>query len=169
METRTPKLGWTPKGIIGLVFTPVGAFLVALGLGIGLTLDDGEERLAILLSLGVQGLIFLVAGLVLLYLDLHRRKRQLAAYESGNCVRATVTGIVSQSRGRAAGSVPYVLEVHWTDPDTGILHVYYSRSLFVSLPDLVGTEIPLYLDRDDPDTGFVDVDAVLPDIRVHRG
>ena len=63
---------------------------------------------------------------------------------------------------------PSVVEVHYTDPDTGTVHVYYSRYLYVNVGDmLTGEEVPVYLDRDSG-TGFVDIDAVLPKIEVHR-
>ena len=63
---------------------------------------------------------------------------------------------------------PVVVEVHYTDPDTGTVHVYYSRYLYVNVGDmLMGEEVPVYLGRDSG-VGFVDIDAVLPRIEVHR-
>ena len=63
---------------------------------------------------------------------------------------------------------PVVVEIHYTDPDTGTVHVYYSRYLYVNVGDmLAGEEVPVYLDRDSG-VGFVDIDAVLPKIQVHR-
>jgi len=69
-----------------------------------------------------------------------------------------------------------VVEVHWTDPDTGTVYVFHSRYLYVNveplltgdaLKDSLRFEVPVYLDRGDVRVGFVDIDAVLPRIEVH--
>ena len=44
----------------------------------------------------------------------------------------------------------------------------YCRYLYVNVGDmLMGEDVPVYLDRDSG-VGFVDIDAVLPRIEVHR-
>ena len=66
------------------------------------------------------------------------------------------------------GRHPCVVECHYTDPATGTVHVFYSRYLTVQVGDLLqADEVPVYLDRMDQRVGFVDIDAVLPEIQVH--
>jgi len=61
-----------------------------------------------------------------------------------------------------------VVECHYTDPFTGIAHVYFSRYLYTDVTDLLKSDVvPVYIDRMDDRVGFVDIDAVLPEIRVH--
>jgi hypothetical protein len=61
-----------------------------------------------------------------------------------------------------------VVEVHYTDPDTGTVHVFYSRYLYINAKRLLTSyEVPVYMDREDKRVGFVDIDAVLPKIEVH--
>lgn len=79
-----------------------------------------------------------------------------------------ITDIKTITRVNMPNGHPVVVEVHYTDPDTGTVHVYYSRYLYVNVGDmLMGEEVPVYLGRDSG-VGFVDIDAVLPRIEVHR-
>ena len=43
-----------------------------------------------------------------------------------------------------------------------------SRYLFTDVTKLLTAKtVPVYIDREDEDIGFVDIDAVLPEIRIH--
>lgn len=170
METEKKKYGWTEKGIIGWIFTPMGLLFVPLGLALArYAAGDGNERLAFLLSFTGMGAVFLAVGLLLLGLDLRRRHRQRAAYEGGYCVTAKIAGFRTNTRVNVNGRHPETVECHYTDPATGIVHVYESRYLYHRVEDLLTSgEVPVYLDRMNPDVGFVDIDAVLPEIRIHR-
>lgn len=78
------KYGWTEKGIIGLIFTPLGLIFLAVGaIATRAGAVDPEERLAFLISFVGVGAVFFVVGLILLALDLRRRSRQRAAFEGG--------------------------------------------------------------------------------------
>ena len=163
------KYGWTEKGIIGGIFIPLG--LIFLGVGAFVIRTEGvepEERLAFLISFVGIGAVLFCVGLVLLMLDILRRRKQRAAYEGGHFVMGKTAGIRTITRVNMPWGHPVVVEVHYKDPDTGTVHVYYSRYLYVNVGDmLAGEEVPVYLDRDSG-TGFVDIDAVLPKIEVHR-
>ena len=108
-------------------------------------------------------------GLGLLLSDIRRRTRMRRAYENGHYVMARITGVHEQRNVNMNGRSPTVVECHYTDPDTGIVHVYHSRYLYTDLSDLLQSDqVPVYIDRMDDRVGFVDIDAVLPEIRVHR-
>ncbi len=165
------KYGWTVKGILALVFTPMGLLFLTLGLlfwhfRVG---EDPEDPQIFLYVFGGLGAAFLVAGLCLLLAELRRRARLRRAYEGGYAVMAQIAGVHSQREVTVNGSHPFVVECHYTDPATGTVHVYYSRYLFVNVEGLLQADtVPVYLDRMDERIGFVDVDAVLPKIDVHR-
>ena len=58
---------------------------------------------------------------------------------------------------------------HRRSPDTGTVHVYYSRYLYIDVGDLLQSDqVPVYIDRMNDSIGFVDIDAVLPKIQIHR-
>ena len=90
------------------------------------------------------------------------------AYEGGYYVMAKIAGVKANRNVNGLHGNPYMLECHYTDPDTGVAHVWYSRYLYTDVTDLLKSdEVPVYTDRYDYSIGFVDVDAILPEIRVH--
>ena len=167
---RKRKYGWTEKGILGFIFSPLGLVFLAVGIAVvqSDTLD-AEERLAFLICFVGVGALFLLTGAVLLLMDLRRRAAQRAAYEGGHYVMGKVAGYRTNERVNMNGSHPVTVEVHYADPDTGVVHVYYSRYLYVNVGDLLlSDEVPVYLNRGDSRIGFVDIDAVLPTIEIHK-
>ena len=171
METRKrKKYGWTVRGILGFIFGPMGLIFLVLGLlfwhfRVG---DDPEDPEIFLYAFGGVGACFLLSALILLGLDLYRRARLRRAYEGGYCVMAKIAGTRSVNSVNTNGSHPSIVECHYTDPATGTVHVFYSRYLFFNVDDLLkAEEVPVYLDRMDQRFGFVDIDAVLPEIKVH--
>lgn len=163
------KYGWTEKRIIGFIFIPLGLIFLIVGAAVthfgGV---DPEERLAFLISFVGVGAVFFIIGLILLAIDLRRRSRQRAAYEDGHYVMGKIAGIKTITQVNMPSGHPVVVEVHYTDPDTRTVHVFYSRYLYINVGDLISNaEVPVYVDRDSG-TGFVDIDAVLPKIEVHR-
>ncbi len=174
--TDMKRYGWTEKGIIGGIFAPFGLIFLVVGLLFNGSVQASDERLAFLICFVGIGGVFLAVGLVLLGMELRRRARQRAAYEGGYCVMGRVAGCRVNTRVNVNGTHPMVVEVHWTDPDTGTVHVFYSRNLYFNveplltgnaLKDSLRFEVPVYLDRGDKRVGFVDIDAVLPRIEVH--
>lgn len=162
------RYGWTEKGIIGLIFAPLGLVFLAVGLLFNAHVRAPDERLAFLFSFAGVGGVFLTVGLILLGMELWRQAKQRAAYEGGYYVMGQVAGCRVNTRVNVNGTHPMVVEVHWTDPDTGTVHVFYSRYLYVNAEALLtGDTVPVYLDREDKRIGFVDIDAVLPRIEVH--
>ena len=165
------KYGWTALGIVGMIFAPIGAFFLVMGIifnrfGVGKSAKDPEIFLVVF---GGIGLFFFLIGLGLLYVELRRRALLRRAFEGGYYVMAKVAGVRQQRNVNVNGRSPIQVEAHYTDPDTGIVHVYYSRYLYTDVSDLLTSdEVPVYLDRmSGSDTGFVDIDAILPEIRVH--
>lgn len=164
------KYGWTEKGIIGFIFSPMGLLFLVLGLTLSQTSAVApEERLAFMICFVGMGAAFMLAGLALLFMDLRRRRKQRTAYEGGYHVMAKIAGFKENYRVNLMGRHPVMVECHYADPDTGTVHVYYSRYLYIDVGDLLKSdEVPVYIDRGDDRVGFVDIDAVLPEIRVHR-
>lgn len=165
------KMGWTVYGIIGFIFTPMGLLFLLLGLLIGtnkaMTWKDPEDPVIFLSVFGGIGSIFLILGLVFLYLDLRRRFLLRRAYACGNCVEAKILGMVEQRNMNMINGAPRMLEAAWTDGN-GVVHVYRSRYLYTNVAKLLTAEtVPVYIDRYNESIGFVDIDAVLPEIRIH--
>ena len=165
------KYGWTEKGFIGMIFGPIGLFFLIMGIlfwhfQVGQKPGDPQVFLFVF---GGMGAAFFLAGLILLLCDLRRRAALRRAYEGGYAVMATIAGVQARKNVNMNGSCPHVVECHYTDPDTGVVHVYFSRYLYFNVEDLLQSDkVPVYIDRMHDEIGFVDIDAVLPPIRIHR-
>ncbi len=169
--TERKKYGWTVKGLLGMVFAPLGFLFMVMGVlfwyfKVG---QKPEEPWIFLYVFGGMGAAFFLPGLGLLLSDVRRRALLRRAYEGGYSVMAQIAGVSAQKDVNMHGKSPYVVECHYTDPATGVVHVYYSRYLAVDVNDLLqADQVPVYIDRMDERIGFVDIDAVLPKIQVHR-
>ena len=165
------KLGWTEKGILGFIFSPLGAFFMALG-GLLYMIEAGSEPadpLIFLCVFGGMGLVFFLLGLFFLSADIRRRNAMRRALDSGNYVMAKIVNTQKRTNVNTGGSNPTVVECHWVDPDTGETHVFFSRYLYFDPTDMfTSDEVPVYIDRMDKKAFFVDIDAVLPGIVIHR-
>ena len=169
--TERKKYGWTAKGIVGIIFAPIGFIFLVLGVLFWFfTIGDGSvDQMIFLYTFGGTGAVFFLVGLGLLMADIRRRALLRRAYESGHYVMAKIVGVNEQRNVNMNGRNPFVVECHYTDPGTGVVHVYYSRYLFVNVDDLLlSGEVPVYFDRMNENVGFVDIDAVLPVVKVHR-
>ncbi len=165
------KFGWTEKGIIGFIFAPLGAFFMLLGVllhyfGAG---ENPEDPMIFLCVFGGMGLIFFMTGLGLLAADLQRRSAMRRAVESGEYVMAKIAGVRQKVNVNSGGTHPCVVECHYLNPDTGEMHVFFSRYLYFDPTGMfTADEAPVYLDRMNEKTAFVDIDAVLPKVILHR-
>lgn len=165
------KIGWTAKGIIGFIFAPMGFLFLLTGTVLwqakAVTWKHPDDPVIFLAVFGGIGGIFLVAGLILLALDIHRRYLLRRAYDCGTCVEAKILGVAVQQNVNMVNGHPRMVECAWTDA-SGVVHVYRSRYLYVDVSKLLTSDtVPVYIDRFNENIGFVDIDAVLPEIRIH--
>lgn len=166
------KMGWTVYGILGFVFAPMGFLFLTIGLTVGqlgFTRWRGNGDPAVFTAVfGGMGGLFLLLGLGFLAVDIRRRYLQRRAYDGGNCVEAQILGVVTQRNVNMTYGQPQMIEAAWTDPN-GVVHVYRSRYLKTDVTKLLKSDtVPVYIDRYNEDIGFVDIDAVLPEIRIHN-
>ena len=166
------KMGWTVYGILGFIFAPMDFLFLMIGLLVGRSGNvrwEGSDDPVIFTAVfcGIGGL-FLLLGLGFLAVDLRRRYLLRRAYDGGNCVDAQILGVVTQRNVNMPYGQPRMLEAAWTDPN-GVVHVYHSRYLSFDVTKLLKSDtVPVYIDRYDENIGFVDIDAILPEIRIHH-
>ena len=166
------KMGWTVYGILGFTFAPMGFVFLMIGLWVGQLKNvrwDGSDDPAVFTAMFCCiGGLFLLLGMGFLAYEIRRRHLLRRAYDGGNCVEAQILGVVGQRYVNMAYGQPRMLEAAWTDPN-GVVHVYHSRYLKTDVTKLLKTDtVPVYVDRYNEDIGFVDVDAILPEIRIHH-
>jgi hypothetical protein len=163
------KMGWTVYGILGFIFAPMGFLFLMIGFFVGQSKNirwDGNGDPAVFTAVfcGIGGL-FLLLGLGFLAVDIRRRYLLRRAYDGGNCVEAKILGVVMQRNVNMAYGQPRMIEAAWTDSN-GVVHVYRSRYLKTDVTKLLKSDtVPVYIDRYNENIGFVDIDAILPEIR----
>ena len=166
------KMGWTVYGIIGFIFAPIGFLFLTIGLAVGRFgsaswKGSGDPVIFTAVFCGVGGLFFLL-GLGFLAVDIRRRYLQRRAYDGGNCVDAQILGVVTERNVNMTYGQPRMVEAAWTDPN-GVVHIYRSRYLKTDVTKLLKSDtVPVYIDRFNENIGFVDIDAVLPEIQIHN-
>ena len=165
------KMGWTALGIIGFIFTPVGLLLALIGAIVwknkSAAFRHPDEPVIFLAVFGGIGGIFLILGLAFLLADIIRRRRLRSAYFGGNCVDAEITGVVTVNNVNMMNGHPRIVECAYTDA-SGTVHIYRSRYLYGNVETLLKSKtVPVYIDRNNDNIGFVDIDAVLPGIRIY--
>ena len=165
------KMGWTVIGIVGAIFAPIGLIFTIITLALlqapSVTWQHPDDPQVFFPVFGGVGGLFLLLGLIFLGVDLRRRHQLQRAYDGGNCVDAVITGITTQNNVNMNGRHPYIVECAYTDA-SGVVHIYRSRYLYTDVTNLLQSKtVPVYIDRFNENIGFVDIDAVLPEIRIH--
>ena len=81
---------------------------------------------------------------------------------------AKILGVSTQRNVNMPYGQPRMVEAAWTDPN-GVVHVYRSRYLKTDVTKLLKSDtVPVYIDRLNENIGFVDIDALLPEVRIHN-
>ncbi len=165
------KFGWTEKTILGAVFAPLGLIFLVLGVALWFFKagNDPEDPVVFLAVFGGMGAIFLLIGSTFLLADAKQRNDKRRVYEEGYYVMAKIAGVQPYVNGKTGGTIYRMVECHYADPDTGVTHIYFSRYLSFDPTDLfTAREVPVYIDRNNEKRFFVDIDAVLPPVAMHR-
>lgn len=166
-----PKIRMTEKVLVGAIFAAVGAFFLALGLPIGLLAFAGDpigQAMFLMMFCGIGGL-FLVMGLFFLRSEVKRRRNLQELVDHNQYVMADIVGVQAQNSGSGGRAYGYRVECHYRDPGTDAMHVYFSRVLNFDPTDMITSrQVRVYVDPYDENCFLVDVDAVLPEMKIHR-
>ncbi|MDO5400888.1 MAG: hypothetical protein Q4F17_07905 [Eubacteriales bacterium] len=143
METKV-KVGWGALRVLGLIYTPMGAVFLALGVAFWYFLPD-IFPLGLVFSL--LGGIFLLLGLVFLIAEHRKKKRMEALIAAGRFVWAEVVDClcsynVSFHNGRHPWQIVACYELG------GQKHLFRSQSLLLPAPrTLIGKQVKVYTDQ----------------------
>ena len=166
---KKKNFGWTAWTLCGIIFASIGAIFVPLGWFISKEpsmWENGGQELFRAIFCGIGGL-FIVLGVAFVMVDLRRRYLLRRAYNMGNFVEAEILRSRPETSVSLNGTHPNVIECAYTDA-AGVVHIYRSRFLYTDVwPLLKSKTVPVYIDRDNENFGFVDIDAVLPEIKIH--
>ena len=170
---RKPKFSFSALDIIGMIFAPLGLIFVVLGAALTLYGKnhpenmDGDPMLFLFVFSGI-GAVFLVLGVVFLILMFCRRSLQSQIFTEGHYIMAQVTSVMPNYNVRVNGRTPYIAECSYTDPDTGVLHLFRSRNIYFDPTSiLMDAQVAVYLRPHDYRHYYMDVDAILPQTEHH--
>lgn len=168
------RMGTKVHLLCGLIFTLTGSIAVAVALLIGANMDVVMEHgrgdvEALPLIFGLTGGIALAVGIVLLVLCRRAGRTKRRLLERGESILAEIMDFPLDYSVMVNGWPTYRVECSYRDPRTGTVHVFQSDNLrFDPSRYVTQKTVRVYVDKN---TGFqdyyVDVDAILPDIRRH--
>lgn len=146
---------------IGVIFTVVGSGLgFAMGSFRGSLYTRGDVDFLPWIFVGI-GVPFAAIGAGILIGRAKKNARIRRVYQTGEEIMATITSLELDQGVTVNGSCPCYLECHYTDPVTGKLHIFRSRSIWAWPAELVGRNIRVLVDRDDPSVYYVDVESMI--------
>ncbi len=147
-------------GLIGLVFLPIGLLFLILGIAIPSESINGSSALFKGIFCGIGGL-FAVLGGIFLGLSVREHNRIKALVAAGNFIMADYTGADLNMAVTVNGRNPYQAIFQFTDP-LGMVHVFRSRNIMSDpTPMLTGRQIRVYVDQQNYDNYYADIDSVL--------
>lgn len=165
---RKRKFEWDALFIVSLVFLIIGTVFTILGAAFRINLrvlvnspaSVGALHILQLIFL-VLGLSFLVVGVLCAVMKIKKNNMIDRVISEGYSVMATIVSVDYNYSVTVNGRHPSVLECHYQDPSTGLMHVFMSKDIYLNPQELVGTEIRVYVDRTDYSRYYVDVESVI--------
>lgn len=172
------KFGLEMRGAVGAILTIAGCALMLLGLAVAIVDRvtgkfglEGEILLIFLLIFMGMGVALLFFGIRMFLKDKERVDGLREAYENDRCVMADIAGIVRGTSSEASSDnmftgvryrKTYMVECHFRDPDTGRTRVCYSHAFYSDPAGMItARQVPVYIDRNDGNNIYVDIDRVL--------
>lgn len=166
---RKAKTGVSVWLIIGIVFTIVGAVFLAVLIGLFFCLRkiDSMTFWGFLLVFGIMAPIFLVIGLWCFVHEIGKKRQSNRLLNAGNYIMAEITEVTFNGAVRVNGKHPFIIKCIYQDME-GNIHIFTSRDLFFDpRPFLKDQQVKVYVDADNYNHYYVDVDSVLPQVIRH--
>lgn len=166
---RKAKTGVSAWLIIGIVFTIVGTVFLAVLIGLFFCLRkiDPMTFFVFLLVFGIMAPIFLVFGLICLIHEIGKKHRSNRLLNAGHYIMAEITEVTFNGAVRVNGGHPFIIKCIYQDM-AGNIHIFKSRDLFFDpRPLLKDQQVKVYVDADNFNHYYVDVDSVLPQVINH--
>jgi len=147
-------------GLVGLVFLPCGLLFLAMGILFPAESIKGSPALFRGIFLGFGG-VFSLLGTAFVVQDIRKNLKSKKLLESGNYIYASFTQASLVTNVRINGRNPYQAEFQYTD-GLGMIHMFYGRQMMTDpTPLLTGKQVRVYVDPENYDNYYVDIDSVL--------
>ena len=158
------------KRILGKIFGAIGLCSLVIGCAVSLAIKNTGTELWFLpaVIIGPTGLVFLVLGAVFLVSEKRRRELDEELRNHGRALEASVMCVQNDMNISVNGRHPYFVEAHWTDPVSGMVHVFRSRDVsFDPWKYVEGRTVKVYVMDNDYSRYYMDLEPVLPKVEIH--
>lgn len=160
--------------LIGTIFGLIGLFFSVIGIVFFFFLDtlranatgNGDIIMLPLTFTGI-GVIMLGLGLAMCVANFMRKKKIKRLMEEGQYIYAEVKDVIMNYNVTINGRHPFVLECSYEDPYTSEIHVFHSGNLNYRPSELIGTEIRIWVDRNNYSVYHVDTESVTKNVTIH--
>ncbi len=163
---RKVKLGTRPTTICAIVFGIIGLHFTILGASFLLSPSDPETYTTgtVFCPLGT---VFLIVGIILLCLDLKKRKRIQKIVSDGKYLWGEVAEIQVNYHVSVNNRHPRVLLIKYQDP-AGNIHLFRSRDLYrFTDHSVIGKQVKVYYENESYKHYYVDIEGILPPVFEH--
>jgi len=167
------KTGIGAADIIAIVFIVLGGAFAGGALMRGGNISEleahgtGDVKVLPLVFGGI-GTPFLIVGLACAVWAVRRRIAIRKVVAAGDYVTAKVVSVRQNFNVQVSGRCPFVVECHYQDPVTGVLHVFHSCNLYYYPEELMGNEIRVYVDPKNMKHYYVDTCSLNQDVQIHN-
>ncbi|MEE0956309.1 MAG: hypothetical protein U0L49_10930 [Eubacterium sp.] len=160
--------------LLGIIFSAIGIPFLIIGIYFALHMSwlletatgSGDPRiLPVLFSL--IGGIFSALGIAFLIWAFRKNSVVKKVIKGGYSVTAVISEVTITYNVEINGSNPYVIVCQYQDPRTGILHIFRSKYIMFYPGDLTGRSVRVFVDPQNLNHYYVDLDSVLPQVEMH--
>lgn len=165
--------------LIGLIFALVGSIftIVGIGIAVGFYLHGGTMvvngvteyyapgtvglgSVLFLATFGGIGLVFVLLGIMLIMTSIKRIKTIMKLKNDGIYVTAKISSVERNLSVKINKRHPYYVTCEYEDIYSGGIHVFRSDNILDNPGDVVGTDITVYVDKNNWNLYYVDTEAL---------
>lgn len=166
MEKRKAKRGLTELLMAGAIFSGVGIVFMPVGIFVGSENIEGNPFLFKAVFCGL-GAMLLIIGALCLYLEIRQRTRINRLISSGQYIMAEISEITMNYAVRVNSRHPYIVVCRYQDM-YGNIHLFKSRNLFFDPATILKDQmVRVYVDGEDFNHYYMDIDEILPTVIQH--
>ncbi|NCC43113.1 MAG: phage holin family protein [Clostridia bacterium] len=153
-------------GMIGLIFTLIGASFCIIGIAVFLFVKVDEAAILGLIYTPI-GAVFLVLGLLFLFLQRRKEKMHKQVREAGHYIMATVDRVICNTNLTYNNMHPYIVYCNYVD-ERGVMHHFKSRNVMFNPTGMFrDNQVKVFVESKNLKYYDVDIDSILPNTVIH--
>ncbi|MGI5894196.1 MAG: hypothetical protein ACOX6P_06330 [Candidatus Merdivicinus sp.] len=163
---RKLKIGKSVLFILGLIYTLLGGVFLILGLTLGIALAQSDAWIGGIIFSGIGG-IFFVLGIIFLMIEYRKKQRAQRLLDRGQYLTGEVADFQINYNVTYQSRHPYILLARYQDSN-GNTHIFRSWNIYqYPDPSIIGKPVKIYVDGDDFQNYYVDIEEILAHVIEH--